>query len=160
MRQIYGYVFVKETNLGIPNLVVAVYDSEKSIQEIIRKHSQEKYFSTEDFGKRVGSVLTNQEGKFIFSAEDLEFQGNEARIDLLIVVFAPEDIRNRDEPYPLPPDERILYISTVPRDDAGSVEAFVIRLLQAQVDIFPQRSLGELIRLHPDAVIVVMRPPR
>jgi transcriptional regulator of heat shock response len=39
-------------------------------------------------------------------------------------------------PYPLPPEQRILYISTVPRADAGAEEAFFIRLLQAQIDHF------------------------
>src|SRR5207249_3509965 len=87
-------------------------------------------------GKRIGSVLTDQEGKFTLASEDLEFQGNESRPDLVILVFAPEDVQKLEEPYPLPPEKRVLYISSVPRVDAGAEEAFVIRLLQAQLDKF------------------------
>lgn len=136
MKQISGYVLVKETDSGVPNLVVTAYDTEKSIQEIIGVNPAGGSFSLGNFGKRIGSVLTNQEGKFILKSEDLEFPGNEARPDLLLIIFAPEDIQDMNTPYPLPPEERILYISTVPRTDAGAEEAFVIRLLQAQLDFF------------------------
>jgi hypothetical protein len=136
MKQISGYVFVKETNFGVPNLVVTAYDSEKSIREIVGGDLGSKNFSLGDLGKRIGSVLTDQAGNFILKSEDLEFQGNESRPDLLIIIFAPEDIQNLETPYPLPPEERILYISTLPREDAGAEEAFVIRLLQAQLDHF------------------------
>lgn len=136
MKQISGYVLVKETNSGVPNLVVTAYDSEKSIQEIVASRGNERGFSLRDVGKRIGSVLTDQDGKFVLKSEDLEFQGNESRPDLLIVIFAPEDIQNMEEPYPLPPGQRVLYISTVPREDAGAEEAFFIRLLQAQLDHF------------------------
>ena len=72
----------------------------------------------------------------MLKSEDLEFQGNESRPDLLIIIFAPEDVQDVKTPYPLPPEERILYISTVPREDAGAEEAFVIRLLQEQLEHF------------------------
>lgn len=136
MKQISGYVLVKETNSGVPNLVVAAYDSEKSIQEIIANRRAKKDSYHEDLGKRISSVLTDQAGKFILKSEELEFQGNESRPDLLIVIFAPEDVQDIDEPFPLPPEQRVLYISTVPREDAGAEEAFVIRLLQEQLDHF------------------------
>ena len=134
MKQISGYVLVKETDSGVPNLVVTAYDTEKSIQEIIGTSGASR--SLGNFGRRIGSVLTNQDGKFILKSEDLEFPGNEARPDLLLIIFAPEDIQSMNVPYPLPPEERILYISTVPRAEAGAEEAFVIRLLQAQLDHF------------------------
>jgi len=136
MKQISGSVLVKETNSGVPNLVVTAYDSEKSIQEIRAKHPDQKAFTLDGLGKRLGSVLTDQAGKFLLKSEDLEFPGNESRPDLLIIIFAPEDIQSIEAPYPLPPEERILYTSVVPRADAGAEEAFVIRLLQAQLDHF------------------------
>jgi len=136
MKQISGYVLVKETNSGVPNLVVTAYDTEKSIQEIMGVSPAGGALLLWNFGKRIGSVLTGQDGKFILKSEDLEFPGNEARPDLLLIIFAPEDIQNMNAPYPLPPEERVLYISTVPRADAGAEEAFVIRLLQAQLDHF------------------------
>jgi hypothetical protein len=140
VKQISGHVLVKETNLGIPDLIVAAYDSGRPIQESIRRGPDGKGPSLEDAGRRIGSVLTEPDGRFVLTAEDLEFQGNEQRPNLLVVVFAPEDIQDLDTPYPLPPEERILYISAVPRNDAGAEEAFTIRLLQAQLDHFDLKA--------------------
>jgi hypothetical protein len=136
MKQIYGYVLVKQTNYGVPNLVVTAYDSEKSLEELRANKSEEGSFSLENLGKRLGSILTGKDGKFVLQSEELEFQGNESRPDLLIVIFAPEDIQTVDNPFPLPPEKRVLYVSTVSRTDAGAEEAFVIRLLQEQLDHF------------------------
>jgi hypothetical protein len=152
MKQISGNVLVKETNTGVPNLVVTAYDSEKSIQEIIADDPEKKDLALEGLGKRIGSVLTDQDGKFILKSEDLEFQGNESRPDLLIIIFAPEDIQTIDKPYPLPPKERILYISTVPREDAGAEEAFVIRLLQVQLDHFHISAVSSARESETDSV--------
>ena len=96
-------------------------------------------------------MLTNQDGKFVLTPEDLEFPGNEPRPDLVIVVFAPEDIHDGQFPYPRPPEDRILYMSIVARFDAGAQEAFVIRLLQSQldrhqIDINASRLAGLLAR--------------
>src|SRR3972149_2210483 len=113
MKQISGVVLVKETNSGIPHLIVTAYDSEKSIREIIGAKPNREAFSLEDLGKRIGSVLTDQNGNFVLKSENLEFQGNESRPDLLIIIFAPEDVQDVKTPYPLPPEERILYISAV-----------------------------------------------
>ena len=51
-------------------------------------------------------------------------------------MFAPEDVLSAERPFPLPPDRRILYLSAVPRADAGAEEAFVIRLPHKQLDQF------------------------
>ncbi|MDD2716164.1 MAG: hypothetical protein PHW04_09735 [Candidatus Wallbacteria bacterium] len=138
MKKIYGRVLVKESNAGIPNLVIAAYDSDRTTQGIASISSLNLRESMPEslghLGKRIGSVLTNQDGVFAFSSDELDFSGNETRPDLLIVVFAPEDIRDVKRPYPLPPEQRILYISSIPRNDAGSEEAYIIRLLQAQLD--------------------------
>jgi hypothetical protein len=137
MKKIHGRVLVKETNAGVPNLVVSAYDSESSMQDILTGHRIGKGFAPNtiaQLGRRIGSVLTDQNGDFAIGSDDLQFQGNESRPDLLIIIFAPEDIIDPQRPYPLPPESRILYISTAPRADAGAEEAFVIRLLQAQLD--------------------------
>jgi hypothetical protein len=133
MKKISGYVLVKETNAAVPNLVVAAYDSDKPL-ELKGKHIIPA--QVREFGRRIGSVLTDQDGQFVLTSEDLEFQGNESRPDLALIVFAPEDILRLDEPYPLPPEERILYVSTIPRTEAGAEEAFIIRLLRAQLEKF------------------------
>ena len=47
MKRIYGSVLVKETNSGVPNLVVVAYDSEKTMQDIINNsHDIEKGFAS------------------------------------------------------------------------------------------------------------------
>lgn len=140
MKRISGYVLVKETNVGIPNLLVAAYDFDKRLDVTIARDGPSAQLSREQ-GRRIGSVLTNQDGSFVLTSEDLEFQGNESRPDLVLIVFAPEDILSPDQPSPLPPERRILYISAVSRSEAGAEEAFVIRLLQAQLEKF-QISAG------------------
>jgi hypothetical protein len=132
MRSISGVVQVRETGAGIPNLVVAAYDAEKAVPCA----DDEPQTSTllHHLGRRIGSVVTDGDGRFILTSEQLEFQGNESRPDLSLVVFAPEDVQSIDAPFPLPPERRVLYVSLVPRLDAGAEEAFVIRLLQAQLD--------------------------
>jgi hypothetical protein len=144
MKQISGHVLVKETNLGIPDLIVAAYDCGRPIQESLRRGPDGKGLSLEDAGRRIGSVLTEPDGRFVLTSEDLEFQGNEQRPNLLVIVFAPEDVQGLDMPFPLPPEERILYISTVPRNDAGAEEAFTIRLLQTQLDHFDLKAGASL----------------
>lgn len=140
MKKISGRIFVRETNLGIPNLVVAAYDSEKSLSDIINENYQSnKGFDPKimsHLGRRIGSVLSCPDGTFLLNNEELQFQGTESRPDLLLIVFAPEDILEIDMPYPQPPEKRILYISTVPRTDAGAEEVYIIRLLQSQLDKF------------------------
>lgn len=132
MKRITGYVTVRETGIGVPNLVVTVYDSD-AIVEFDR--SRDGLFSLlQHAGKRVSSVLTDQSGKFLLETDDLEFQGNESRPNLLVIVFAPEDVGNPNNPFPLPPEKRVLFASAIPRMDCGAEEAFFIRLLQVQVD--------------------------
>jgi len=60
--------------------------------------------------------------------------------ETLDFIFAPEDVQDLKTPYPLPPEDRILYVSTVAREDAGAEEAFVIRLLQKQLEHFQVSS--------------------
>jgi hypothetical protein len=126
MRQITGYVLIRETSAGIPNLVVKAFDS-GGAPDVLRKHAP-TVDVMKQLGRPISSVFTNEEGRFSFSTEDLEFPGNEPRPDLIVVVFAPEDILDPTHPYPKNPEEQVLYMSIVPRIDAGAQEAFVIRL--------------------------------
>lgn len=134
MKRIGGLVLVRETGVGVPNLVVAVFDSDVTIADIRGQDMSAKI--AQRLGKRISSVLTDASGRFSITAEDLEFAGNESRPDLMLMVMAPEDVLDVRRPYPAPTEERILYLSTVPRLDAGAEEAYVIRLLQAQLDKF------------------------
>ncbi len=133
MKQLFGYILVKETNVGIPHVVVVAHDVRDVVDVSSDKRSR---LSIQQFGRRLGSVLTDRNGRFSLTTDDLEFQGNEARPNLLVAVFAPEDIQNIDNPMPLSPEERLLFVSNRPRSEAGAEEAFVIRILQAQLDRF------------------------
>lgn len=136
MKSIQGIVLEKETNVGIPNLVVAAFDSEL-VRRDAQKGKLEIYqLPVDEFGKRIGSVLTDRDGRFLLTAEDLQFEGVESRPDLILAVFAPEDVQDINIPSPLKPEKKILYVSAVPRNDAGAEEAYVIRLLREQLDKF------------------------
>jgi hypothetical protein len=134
MKQISGYVLVQGSNVGVSNLVVSAHDardvtesgaSERTLDGLVRQ-----------LGRRLGSVLTDNSGRFVLSGEDLRFEGNEARPNLVLTVSAPEDVRSSEKPTPLSPEARLLYISAMARRDAGAEEAFVIRLLPAQMKKF------------------------
>src|SRR5258707_402304 len=123
MQRIHGYVLVKETNSGVPNLVVAAFDSDVAIRDLVTDHPRTNVFTPQfmdKLGKRIGSVLTESDGRFNLNREELHFEGVESRPDLLLIVFAPEDILDAKRPFVLPPEQRILYISSVPRADAGA----------------------------------------
>lgn len=139
MRRIHGYVLVKESNRGVPNVVVCAYDAGISPRQFSAELKNAKVPPAsflEKLGQRIGSVLTDKSGAFLLTHDDLHFEGIESRPDLVIVVLAPEDIIDPQLPYVLPQERRLLYISKAPRSDAGAEEAFVIRLRQAQLDAF------------------------
>ena len=41
-------------------------------------------------GRSISSVLTDNDGNFIIGNDDLKFEGNESRPDLILIVFTPE----------------------------------------------------------------------
>lgn len=134
MKQIMGYVLVQGSNVGVPNLVVAAHDA----RDLSESAGSDKAAGgpARQLGRRLGSVLTDANGQFILSGEDLQFEGNEARPNLLLTVSAPEDVQSAEKPTPRSPEERLLYVSAMARRDAGAEEAFVIRLLPAQMEKF------------------------
>lgn len=134
MKQISGYVLVEGTDVGIPNLVVSAHDARDASGPSANERSIEAL--GRNLGRRLGSVLTDSSGHFVLNGEDLRFEGNEARPNLVLAVSAPEDVRSAEKPMPHSPEARLLYISAVARRDAGAEEAFVIRLLPAQLEKF------------------------
>jgi hypothetical protein len=144
---------VKELGSGVPDLVVAAYDAERELRDPsvapLAPATAAVGGTLARLGKRIGSVITGNTGDFEFSAEDLGYAGTDARPDLLIAVFAPEDVQGVEQPFPLPPEQRLLYVSRVPRTDAGAEEAYLIRVLQAQLDKF-QISAGRPAKVDAD----------
>lgn len=134
MKRVSGLVLVRETGVGVPNLEVHVLDSDLTQTDLRDPGRSPKGLPLH--AKRISSVLTNSEGRFELSTEDLEFPGNESRPDLVLMLLAPADVLDPKQPYAPPTEERLLYLSTVPRIDAGAEEAYVIRLLQRQLDRF------------------------
>lgn len=134
MKQISGYVLVQGSNVGVPSLVVSAHD----VRDVSQSAASERSFEARarQLGRRLGSVLTDPQGRFVLNGEDLQFEGNEARPNLLLTVSAPEDVRTAETPMPVSPERQLLYMSAMARRDAGAEEAFVIRLLPAQLERF------------------------
>jgi hypothetical protein len=136
MSRLFGKVLVRETNAGIPNLVVSAFDQDPAARgDATGEYHRE---SPALGGSRLGSVITRADGSF-----ELEYDpwtkgrpGSEIRADLVLAIFAPEDSAGPKDPKPLPPDQRMLHISRVARVDASSIEGYVVRISRAQLDEF------------------------
>jgi hypothetical protein len=133
--KISGYVLAKDTNAGLQNLIVSAFDMEDSDDGPLKATAfQDGTVATGKLGHRIGSVLTDRAGWFMLVSGELE--PSESPTDLVVVVYAPEDVQDVQRPYPLPPEERVLYMSVCPRQEPGAEEAYVIRILKSQVDRF------------------------
>jgi hypothetical protein len=130
MSRISGLVLARESGSGVPNLVVAAYDAIDKGPNEGKKYSAAQLFA--EAGRPIASVLTDNSGRFQFPPRDFKFQGNELRPNVIIAVFAPEDV-DPQQPVPKPAMERILYISTSPRQNVGAEEAYVIRLSESHL---------------------------
>jgi len=143
MKRIFGRVLVKETNLGVPDLVVAVFDVDPSgtpggdpPADTGSTNGAVAIVST--LQNRLGSILTDASGAFDLpiSEETPQHYGTDQTPDLVLAVLAPEDSVDAHNPFPRPFEERLLYLSRSPRAKAGPVEAYLIRITQAQLDAF------------------------
>lgn len=146
MSRLFGRVLVRETNAGIPNLVVSAFDQDPAARGDAAADHRRELQGIE--GTRLGSVITRGDGSF-----ELEYDtwtkgrpGSEIRADLVLAIFAPEDSAGPKEPKPRPPDQRMLHISRVPRIDASPIEGYVVRISRAQLD-----ELGIGPRLDPSS---------
>lgn len=133
MNKILGQIILKESGNSIPNLLVAVYDLDPGTkpEEIFGgSGSTGLNLPAQGIpGDRLGSVLTDENGAFVFTFEDKEFQirnRGEKRPDLFIFVLAPEEFGKSLV-------SRILYFSTVVRQNAGRIESYLIRLTEEQL---------------------------
>jgi len=150
MLRIAGKITSRGNDEGIPNLVVAAYDVTGMTPQGSRESSP-----SQEIGRRIASVLTNDDGSFEIALDDLRFVGNEERPDLVLRVFAPEDVDEKTLA-PLPSDKRLLYVSALPRRDAGAREAFFIRLPPDLLDRFGLSS-GQRGSTKPDLLRALER---
>lgn len=140
MNKISGKVVVKESGIGIPDLLIVVYDldPECNVEEIFSAGTPltNTEFWSRFKGDRIGSVLTSPSGSFELTYEDSEFQirNEEKRPDLILLVMAPEEPESKNQQIPISPQSLMLYFSNIPRVNAGRTESYVIRLLAARLD--------------------------
>lgn len=133
-NKISGKVIVKETGVGIPDLLVVILDKDRDLlqQPIpIQGPSGDLPFD------RIGSVLTDENGKFEMEYADDVFRVNDRDIrpDLVIAVLAPEE-PSANLPEGTSEQQRMLYNSNLnfPRAKAGRTEAYLIRIPSVQLD--------------------------
>ncbi|QEA39099.1 hypothetical protein FGL86_08455 [Pistricoccus aurantiacus] len=157
MFRIFGNIRVKETGEAIPGLVVVVFDVDPT--QFDPNHLVVRDLPEGVRADRLGSVLTDAGGHFELTFEQADFQlsDQEERPDLMLVVFAPEDSRSANEPSPVTPQERVLHVSRVPRQDAGRTEAYAIRLLKAQLDRFEIPAGGDRATLDPAQYVAAVQ---
>lgn len=132
--RIAGQVILKESGIGIPDLLVVLFDvdPDDGVDLVATGHGGEP----RPHGDRIGSVRTStgrgedeQAGAFEldYTRDDIgSASQQESRPDLLLMVLAPEE--HAEEP-----DARVLFVSAV-REDAGRNEEWVVRLATAQLE--------------------------
>ena len=139
MKKISGRVLVKETNEGIPDLVVAVFDLDTGVHEPRdQPPPREVELSARTVGllrNRLGSVLTDADGNFNLpiDEETAQHYGHNRLPDLVITVLAPEESDQFEDPIPATFQQRLLHYSRSPRSNAGPFEAYVIRISQKRL---------------------------
>jgi hypothetical protein len=130
MNYISGRVVLKETGIGIPDLLVVIHDidpdtkPEESIPAPAAGGIARSATAPPNLGDRLGSRLTGAHGVFEFSYEDSEFQirnPDEKRPDLLLLVQAPEEPGVNEA-------TRTLYVSPEICQNAGRTEQRLIRI--------------------------------
>jgi hypothetical protein len=132
MNRISGKVLVKESGLGIPNLLVVVFDLDPRTQpeEILRASSSNVSGHVGAFpADRLGSVATDEAGSFELRYEDDEFRvrnPQERRPDLFVTVMAPEEAGAHL-------NSRVLFASSAVRQNAARTEQYLIRLTTEQL---------------------------
>ena len=128
MNAISGRVILKESGVGIPNLLVVLFSPIPIVPAPTPVPSTVPA-SVALPPNRLGSVLTGDDGSFTLTFDDASFQNSTTKIrrpDLHLTVLAPEELG-------VPPDALVLYLSAVPRQNAGATEQYVIRITTAQL---------------------------
>lgn len=141
MNKISGKITHKETGIGIPDLLAVIYDVDPNMrpEELLPSALPTTPDNSSlailrplpiNLGDRLGSVLTDREGKFSLEYENTEFQirnAEEKRPDILLLVTAPEEA-GQDI------NSHFLFVSPAIRQNAGRTEAYLIRLTTEQLN--------------------------
>lgn len=154
---ITGKVAVKGTGVGVADVLVVIYDIDDDRVPIPNRDDMGRPEGsdgeiwealTDRGGDRLGSVLTDEDGKFELYYDDSEFRrgdrDEEERPDLVLFVLGPETTRGFDDgergdgedaelPTATPLNRQILHYSNVPRTEAGETESYIIHLHREQL---------------------------
>jgi hypothetical protein len=120
---VQGRIFDAVTKDGLANLLVTIYDIDKSIE----RASNSSIAALLKNAMRIGSVVSQDNGAFSFryGREDIaSLENGKSRLDLLLVVSAPDDESTASS-------DKVLYYSNPPRMNAGRVESFNIGITRA-----------------------------
>ncbi len=185
MNSVTGRVVASPSNLGIPNILVVLFDVDPDGKpaEVIKglpataeagREAAAGFASPRNelgfLGDRIGSVLTSADGAFTISYENEEFRTatpEEARPDLWLLVLSPERAGKSVR-------DLLLFASPDIRQNAGRSEAYLVQIdegvlkekgiaipqpppsdVAARIDAYRQRS-DDAQRLD-DAVLSVQR---
>ena len=127
MNTVTGKILLHKTGVGIPNLVVTVYDVDSNTLPKDAMQSQQTSlinFWEQLEGERLGSIETGPDGTFILEYEDKECK--EKHPNLLLFVTAPEG-PGLDGCAP------VLHVSGGIRQNAGRIESYLVRLTADQL---------------------------
>ena len=127
MNRVTGKILLHETGVGIPNLLVTIYDVDFDTlpKDALQSQPPKIVSSWEKLqGDRLGSVLTDTAGAFVLEYEEKD--SNEHRADLLLFVTAPEGPSlNGCSP--------MLHVSCGIRQNAGRLESYLISLTSEEL---------------------------
>lgn len=147
MNKVEGKISAKGSGIGIPGLLVVVYDLDPETEP---QEPPDAFGSlstaalTPNMGADcLGSTFTDKDGLFELTYEDTAFRirtPNEERPDLWLMALAPES-PGRD------PESRLIYASSTVRQDAGEKEYFLIdipesRLREAGIPVPEEREMS------------------
>jgi hypothetical protein len=132
MNSVTGKVIAAPSNVGIPDLLVTLYNLPPDVKptNVLSTHgatAAASAFTPSDpttLGDRVGSVLTSKDGSFTISYDDADLatvDGAPLRRNLILLVTSPEDGSKGVQ-------DRILFASTDVRRNAGRAESFHLRI--------------------------------
>jgi hypothetical protein len=133
INKVIGKVLLQETGVGIPDLLVEVYDVDPTTkpEEFFDLSGDTPSFAASNPNPwqrfpadRLGCVPTDENGKFELTYEDGDFQirnSEEKRPDLMVLVTAPEMLKTS-------PCPQIIHVSCGIRQNAGRTENYIIKL--------------------------------
>jgi hypothetical protein len=136
MNRVTGKVLLKETNVGIADLLVEVYDVDPGTRPedlmapsgsgsiAVLPGTNTRTSQVNLIAERLLSMATGPSGEFSGEYDDADFRRRnpeERRPDLMLLVRAPEETSGD-------PNTRVLFVSKEARVDAANHETYVVRI--------------------------------